>query len=195
MPTMNRSFALFPTAIGTLAIVWARQGIVGLALPAASETALRTGIVRRFPGGEEQKPAFGIDLAIRDISRLLAGEPVDLARIALDFTDVAEFDRQVYEIARSILPGETRTYGEVARTLGDVALSRQVGQALGRNPFPVVVPCHRVLAANGRTGGFSAPGGVATKLRILAIERARFGGNPSLFDAVGGLPLAVARSA
>jgi methylated-DNA-[protein]-cysteine S-methyltransferase len=195
MPTMNCSFALFPTAIGTLAIVWARQGVVGLALPAASETALRTGIVRRFPGGEEQKPAFGIDLAIRDISRLLAGEPVDLARIALDFTDVAEFDRQVYEIARSILPGETRTYGEVARTLGDVALSRQVGQALGRNPFPVVVPCHRVLAANGRTGGFSAPGGVATKFRILAIEKARFGGNPSLFDAVGGLPLAVARSA
>lgn len=190
---MNASFALFPTAIGTLAIVWGRQGIAGLRLPESSDAALRRHILRRFPDAQEERPLPGIDLAIRDIRRLLDGEPIDLSRIALDMADLPAFDRQVYEIARAIPPGETRTYGEVARGMGDVALSRQIGQSLGRNPFPVVVPCHRVLAANGRTGGFSAPGGVVTKIRMLAIERARFGTTPSLFDAVGGLPLAVAR--
>jgi methylated-DNA-[protein]-cysteine S-methyltransferase len=149
--------------------------------------------LRRFAEAREERPLPGIDLAIRDIRRLLDGEPADLSRIALDMTGLSDFDRQVYVVAREIPPGETRTYGEIARQLGDVALSREIGQSLGRNPFPVVVPCHRVLAANGRTGGFSAPGGVATKLKILAVERARFGATPSLFDAAGGLPLAVAR--
>jgi methylated-DNA-[protein]-cysteine S-methyltransferase len=190
---MNHSFALFPTAIGTLAIVWGRQGIAGLRLPEASEAALRRHILRRFPEAREERPLPGIDLAIRDIQRLLDGTPVDLSRVALDMTNLPEFDRRVYELARAIAPGETRTYGEIAREIGDVSLARRVGQALGRNPFPVVVPCHRVLAANGATGGFSAPGGVTTKLRILAIERARTNPAPSLFDAVGGLPVAVAR--
>jgi methylated-DNA-[protein]-cysteine S-methyltransferase len=85
------------------------------------------------------------------------------------------------------------TYGAIARRLGDVTLSRAVGQALGQNPFPIVVPCHRVLAANGKTGGFSARGGVATKMRMLSIERARTGAAPTLFDTIGGLPLAAAR--
>ena len=91
-------------------------------------------------------------------------------------------------MARSIPPGQTLTYGEIADRLGDRRPAREVGQALGRNPFPIVVPCHRVLAADGRTGGFSAPGGVETKLRMLAIERAQPGGAPALFD---DLPLAV----
>jgi methylated-DNA-[protein]-cysteine S-methyltransferase len=193
MPTMNHSFAVFQTAIGALAIIWGRQGIAGLQLPETDETALRQRLARRFPDAVEERPLPGIDLAIRDIRRLLDGEPTDLSRIALDMTGIPEFDRRLYELARRIAPGETRTYGDLARQLGDVALARQIGQSLGRNPFPVVVPCHRVLAANGRTGGFSAPGGVRTKLRILAIEKARFGGIPSLFDAVGGLPLRMAR--
>jgi methylated-DNA-[protein]-cysteine S-methyltransferase len=190
---MNRSFALFQTAIGALAVVWGRQGIAGLRLPEVDEATLRRRILRRYPDAAEERPLPGIDLAIRDMRRLLDGEPVDLSRIALDFTGIPDFDQRVYAIARAIPPGETRTYGEIARQLGDISLSREVGQSLGRNPFPVVVPCHRVLAANGRTGGFSAPAGVTTKLRMLAIERARFGAAPSLFDAVGGLPLAVAR--
>ena len=190
---MNPSFALFPSAIGTLAVVWSRTGLGAIRLPEANEILLRRHIARRFPGAVEERPLPGIDLAIRDICRLLAGESVDLTRVTLDMAEVPEFDRTVLALARTILPGETRTYGDLARQLGDVALARRVGQALGRNPFPVVVPCHRVLAANGRTGGFSAPGGVATKMRILAIERARFNGAPSLFDALGGLPLATAR--
>ncbi len=130
---------------------------------------------------------------MRDIGRLLAGERTDLTRIALDMADVPEFHSAVYGVARTIPPGETLTYGEVAARLGDPGAARAVGQALGQNPFAIVVPCHRVLAANGRSGGFSAAGGVATKLRILSIERARTGGEPSLFDAHGGLPLAAAR--
>jgi methylated-DNA-[protein]-cysteine S-methyltransferase len=189
-----RAFAIFDTAIGPCAIAWGTRGIVWLRLPHNDEHALRLSAFRRFPEAAESLPPPGIDLAIRDIVRLLAGEPADLARIDLDMSEVPEFNRQVYAIARQIRPGETMTYGEIARRLGDVALSRAVGQALGQNPFPIVVPCHRVLAANGKTGGFSARGGVATKMRMLSIERARIGsGAPTLFDAVGGLPLAASR--
>ena len=97
-------------------------------------------------------------------------------------TDVPEFHRNVYAIARTIAPGDTLTYGDIAKRLGGVELSRDVGQALGRNPCPIVVPCHRVLAAGGKPGGFSANGGVATKLKMLAIEGAKVNYTPSLFD-------------
>jgi methylated-DNA-[protein]-cysteine S-methyltransferase len=104
---------------------------------------------------------------------LLAGESRDLTDIPLDFDDrVPEFHRRVYDVARTIKPGMTLTYGAIAARLGEPDAARAIGQALGRNPIPIIVPCHRVLAANG-TGGFSAPGGTATKLRLLAIEGAR----------------------
>jgi methylated-DNA-[protein]-cysteine S-methyltransferase len=93
-----------------------------------------------------------------------------------------EFDRRVYEVARGIAPGATLSYGEIAARLGERGLARDVGQALGRNPFPIIVPCHRVLAAGGKAGGFSANGGVTTKLRLLTIERARTSDAPTLFD-------------
>jgi methylated-DNA-[protein]-cysteine S-methyltransferase len=95
---------------------------------------------------------------------------------------VPEFHRRVYAIAQTIPPGATMTYGEVATKLGDRMLAQQVGQALGKNPFPIIVPCHRVLAASGATGGFSAPGGITTKLRMLSIEGARTSDQPMLFD-------------
>lgn len=106
----------------------------------------------------------------------------------IDDREIPDFNRRVYAIARQIPPGRTMTYGEIAQRLGDKALARAVGQAMGENPTPIVMPCHRVLAASGKTGGFSAPGGVATKLRLLTIERAQPGG-PTLFD---DLPLAAA---
>ena len=121
---------------------------------------------------------------MRDIVALLRGKPnapADLSHIALDMEGVPPFHRRVYELARGIAPGTTLTYGEIATCLGDPGSARAVGQALGHNPFAPVVPCHRVLAAGGRSGGFSANGGVATKLRMLQIERASFGG-PGLFD-------------
>lgn len=192
---MTHAFALFSTPIGTCAILWGKRGITGLHLPQTDERATLERVLRRFPEAMETRPPPGIDLAIRDILRLLRGEAADLSRISLDMTGVPEFNQQVYEIARAIAPGQTLTYGEIAARLGDPGAARAVGAALGANPFAIIVPCHRVLAANGKAGGFSATGGVTTKLRILSIERAKTGDTPSLFDAHGGLPLAVARRA
>ena len=101
---------------------------------------------------------------------------------------VPEFERRVYEVARRIPPGATLTYGEIAARLGDKLLARDVGQALGRNPFPIVIPCHRVLAAGGKTGGFSARGGVATKMKMLQIEGAITSDEPLLFDSLPVAP-------
>ena len=103
---------------------------------------------------------------------LLDGQPSDLSGVQLDMARVPAFDQQVYAVARTIPVGETVSYGQIARRLGDPGLARDVGQALARNPFPIVVPCHRVIAAGGRLGGFSARGGLATKQRLLSIERA-----------------------
>ena len=192
---MIRGFALFATAIGPCAIAWGRGGIASVLLPYGDEAATRTRVVRKFPEALESLPPPGIDLAIRDIARLLAGEATDLSRITLDMAGVPEFNRRVYEIARTILPGETVTYGEIATRMGEPGAARAVGAALGANPFAIVVPCHRVLAGNGKTGGFSARGGVTTKLRMLTIERARTSTEPSLFDRSGGLPLAARGSA
>ncbi|HVZ12831.1 MAG TPA: methylated-DNA--[protein]-cysteine S-methyltransferase [Bauldia sp.] len=186
-----RAFALFETAIGSMAIAWGSRGVVAVRLPEADAMALRARMVRRFPDAREELAPPGVDLAVRDMTRLIAGERVDLCRIAIDMADVPEFNARVYAAARAIPPGETRTYGEVAEAIGDRTAARAVGAALGANPFPVIVPCHRVLAANGRSGGFSARGGVATKMRLLAIEQARIGSSPTLFDEFGGLPLAV----
>src|SRR5262249_5102411 len=116
------------------------------------------------------------------IVALLGGERSDLSTAVLDMEPVEPFERRVYEIARTIGPGATLPYGEIATRLGDAALARDVGQALGHNPFPLIVPCHRVLGAGGKAGGFSANGGVTTKLRLLSIERARTSEQPTLFD-------------
>jgi methylated-DNA-[protein]-cysteine S-methyltransferase len=112
---------------------------------------------------------------------MMQGERRDFDYAALDLEGAPEFYRKVWDVARMIPHGQTLTYGEIAVRLGDKLLSRDVGTALGKNPCPIVVPCHRVLAANGKAGGFSAPGGVDTKLKMLSIERARPGG-PTLFD-------------
>ena len=121
---------------------------------------------------------------IGGVQALLHGEPRDLREVPLDMARLTPFQRRVYALARTIAPGQTRTYGELALELGDVGLSRAVGQALGHNPFAPVVPCHRVLAAGLRAGGFSAQGGATTKLRMLAIEGVWLGGTRPLFDSV-----------
>jgi methylated-DNA-[protein]-cysteine S-methyltransferase len=121
---------------------------------------------------------------------LIAGEPRNLTDIVIDDAGTPEFNRRVYAIVRAIPSGQTMTYGEVATRLGDPLLARDVGKAMGENPTPIVMPCHRVLAAGGKTGGFSAPGGVITKLQLLTIEGAQPGG-PTLFDR---LPLEKAPS-
>jgi methylated-DNA-[protein]-cysteine S-methyltransferase len=179
---VTQSFTLFETAIGRCGIAWGERGITGVQLPEASELKTRTRLLRRFPGVSEASPPPAVQTAIDRIIALLRGDAADLSVVAIDLAGIAEFDRRVYEVARAISPGATLTYGDIATRLGDRSLARDVGQALGRNPYPLIVPCHRVLAAGGKTGGFSANGGVATKLRLLSIEGARIGSEPTLFD-------------
>jgi len=184
------SFSLFETAIGTCGIVWTSRGIAGVQIHNADERATRASLLRRFAGAQESAPTAQVQRAIDGIVALLRGEPSDLSGVTIDADDLPEFNRKVYDIARTIPAGATLTYGEIAERLGDKQLAREVGQALGQNPIPLIVPCHRVLAAGGKTGGFSAPGGVVSKLRLLTIEGAQPNG-PTLFDH---LPLAAKRS-
>ena len=163
--------------------------MVGVQLPEASEAKTQARMRRRFPEARESSPPAPVQRAIEGIVALLHGEAIDLAAVALDMEGVPPFDRRVYEVARTIAPGATLAYGDIAARLGAPGEARAVGQALGHNPFPIVVPCHRVLAAGGKLGGFSANGGIATKLRLLSIERARTSAAPMLFE---DLPLVVA---
>jgi methylated-DNA-[protein]-cysteine S-methyltransferase len=181
---MNPSgFALFDTILGRCGVAWGERGISGVQLPQPNDAQTLTRLFQRS-GGElpEVVPPPEIAHAIEGMTALLAGEKVALEDVALDMSQVPAFNRGVYEIARTIPPGTTLTYGDIAKQLGGVELSRDVGQALGQNPFPIVVPCHRVLAAGGKPGGFSANGGVETKLKMLAIEGAYVNHTPSLFD-------------
>jgi methylated-DNA-[protein]-cysteine S-methyltransferase len=139
-------------------------------------------VLSRWPDAREEPPPPAVQHAVDGVIALLSGAAVDLSVVPLDMERVPAFDRRVYEVARTIPPGKTLTYGDIAARLGDPGAAREVGQALGRNPFAVIVPCHRVVAAGGKTGGFSATGGVTTKLRLLEIERARLGSEPTLFD-------------
>jgi len=164
-------YTLFRTAIGACGIAWGARGVVAVQLPEASESATLARLLRAH-GGAARRPAFELKQTIDDIVALLAGQPRDLRYVRLDLAQVPPFHRSVYTIVREIPPGQTRSYGEVAALCGDRHAARAVGQAMARNPFPIVVPCHRVLAAGGRSGGFSARGGVHTKLRLLAIEGA-----------------------
>ena len=178
----DQSFTMFDTAIGRCAIAWGPRGINAVQLPMGSEDKTRARIRQRYGDIPETAPTAEVQSAIAGIVELLAGKPNDLTDVVLDLDGVPEFNRGVYDIARSIPPGKTLTYGDIAKRLGGVELSRDVGQALGRNPCPIVVPCHRVLAAGGKPGGFSANGGVATKLKMLAIEGAVVNHTPNLFD-------------
>ncbi len=177
-----RGFTLFETAIGRCGIAWGEGGIVGVQLPEGRDLATRARVLERFPGVREAPPPPTVRRAVHGITGLLRGEATDLSTVALDMEGVPPFHRRVYEVARAIAPGATLSYGEVAARLGAPGSARAVGQALGRNPFAIVVPCHRVLAAGGKVGGFSANGGITTKLRLLAIE-----GAPAAFDGDGAL--------
>jgi methylated-DNA-[protein]-cysteine S-methyltransferase len=170
---MAMDFCLFNTPIGVSGVAWSARGIAGVQLPEPDPARVRARLRRRFPGGHETTPPAEIRQAIEHITALLRGEPTDLTSVQLDMDGVPPFARQVYEVARTIPAGETLSYGAIATRLGEPRLAREVGQALARNPFPIVVPCHRVLAAGGKLGGFSARGGVATKQRLLSIEGAR----------------------
>jgi len=177
----DTGYALFDTAIGRCGIAWNARGIVATCLAEPDARRARARLTRRCPGGEERTPPAEVQRVIDRVVALLRGEADDLTDVALDMAGVPEFNARIYAIIRAVPPGETITYGEIAKRLGD-ADARDVGQAMGQNPFPPIVPCHRVVAAGQKRGGFSAPGGVATKLRMLAIEGAQVDGTLPLFD-------------
>lgn len=179
---------LFPTAIGACCIAWRQDVVIATHLPEATEAETWQRLAGRAGPIVEAVPPPAIAGAIAAVTALMQGERVHLATIALDMASLDPFRQAVYAAARAIPPGETRTYGQIADQLGGRQMSQAVGKALGQNPFPIIVPCHRVMGADGRLTGFSATGGVNTKLRMLAIERAVIGETPSLF---GDLPLAI----
>lgn len=181
MPSTVR-FTRFATALGECALAWNEAGLTGVWLPEPRAGGLKRKIEVGQPMPIESPPTAEIAEAIDAIQRQLAGEPVDLRAVRLDWSAVPEFARGVYAVAREVAPGRVVTYGWIARAFGGEGDARAVGQALGANPFPIVVPCHRVIASDGRLGGFSAPGGTTTKQRLLAIEQAKPDGPPGLFD-------------
>jgi methylated-DNA-[protein]-cysteine S-methyltransferase len=187
----THGFALFDTPIGRCGIAWGESRVVGVQLSERDELKTRARLLERCSPAQEALPPPDVRRAIDAIVALLRGEASDLSTVALDMDRVEEFDRRVYEIARAIPAGATLSYGDIAARLGDRALAREVGQALGRNPFPIIVPCHRVLAAGGKAGGFSANGGITTKLRLLTIENARTSGAPTLFEGDAAFGFAV----
>lgn len=175
-------FVLFDTIIGRCGVAWGDRGLIGLQLPESSPGAAWAKLRKRFPDAVEDEPTAEIEAVIERIRGLLAGGRDDLADIPLHLDGQPAFNLRVYEIARAITPGETSTYGEVAKAMGEPGAARAVGKALGENPWPIVVPCHRVLGASGNMGGFSAPGGAETKARLLTLEKARTDAVPTLFD-------------
>jgi len=176
------SFTLFETALGTVGILWSERGIRGVILPEPTAEKTRQRIGRRFPKARQDSPPPSIAQAIGAIVALLASGAGDLSGIAVDLEGVPRADRDLYSVIRALGPGETLTYGQIAERLGGAWSARDVGAAMGRNPVPVIVPCHRVVAANGKLGGFSAPGGNETKRRMLAIEQAVPKGRTDLFS-------------
>lgn len=168
----SAGLAKFATPIGACAIAWGPSGILGVQLPGASELGALARLQKRYPFAEEAEPLPEIAHIIVRIAAFLDGVRDDFSDLPYDFGQVTEFEAAVYRETLAIPAGETSTYGAIAVKLGDLGHSRAVGQALGHNPWPIVIPCHRVTGADGKMGGFSAPGGRETKLKLLEIEGA-----------------------
>ena len=165
-----QGLALFDTPIGRCGISWSARGVSGLQFPGADAEATRSELARRFPEARSIEPPAFVTAAIAAIVALLEGADDDLTSIPLDPDHIPPFNQRVYDVTRAIPPGETLTYGEIAAAIGEPGAARAIGRALGENPYPIIIPCHRVLAAGGKMGGFSGTGGIVTKRRILAIE-------------------------
>jgi methylated-DNA-[protein]-cysteine S-methyltransferase len=173
---------IFDTAIGPCGVAWTARGLVGVQLPEKDGAATERRLAAKAASAGAAEPPPSVAAVVADIKRYLAGEPVDFSNVAVDLSNLDPFRQRLYETMRSLPWGRTTTYGELARQLGstDWEGARDVGEAMGRNPVPVVIPCHRVLAAGGKLGGFSAHGGAKTKAKLLALEGVHLDGGPRL---------------
>ena len=164
-------YHLFQTAHGFAALAWNARGVTSFRLPAPTAEESRRALLRRLPDASEMEPSADVAGLIQSIVRYFEGERSDFAGVPLDLGRQEPLYAKIYDLVRRLGWGETTTYGEIARTLGEgPEVARDVGQAMARNPIPLIVPCHRVLAAGGRIGGFSAPGGSNAKGRMLELE-------------------------
>jgi methylated-DNA-[protein]-cysteine S-methyltransferase len=163
---------VFDTTIGPCGVAWTERGLVGLQVHDATLAVTERRLVARTASAGAAEPPPSVATVVADLKRYFAGDPVDFSAVAIDLSGLDPFRRELYEAMRSLAWGETTTYGELARRLGssDWEGARKVGDAMGRNPVPVVIPCHRVLAAGGKIGGFSAPGGIKSKIKLLTLE-------------------------
>ena len=187
----GRGYTIFDTVIGRCGVAWGDLGIIGVQLPEAREIETRRRLFKLYPEAREQRPPLNIEIAIEGITALLRGQVSDLSDIALDMTGIPAFNQRVYEFTRSIPRGETRTYGEVATRLRASGASHSVAQAIAKNPFMVIVPCHRVLEAGSYADRISPNGGAISKRRLLSIEGAVSPSSKTLFDVL--LPVAPPR--
>lgn len=176
-------YAVFDTAIGPCGLAWGPAGITGVSLPESSAQQTLAGLAQRFPDATASSAPPSIARVIDRIVEVLAGGRDDLADVPLDLRGRSDFERRAYALARAVPPGSTTTYGEVAAAIANPGLARAVGRAMGGNPFPIIVPCHRVLGADGSIGGFSAHGGATTKRRMLLAEGVPEREGPALFAA------------
>jgi methylated-DNA-[protein]-cysteine S-methyltransferase len=187
----GRGYGVFDTGLGRCGIVWSDDGVVGVHLPEAREIETRRRLFQLYPDAREMRPPLNTEIAIEGIVALLRGWAANLAKVVLDMNGITTFNRRVYEIARTIPWGETRTYGEVASQLRASGAAHSVAQAIGRNPFMLIVPCHRVLEAGSYADKISPNGGSISKRRLLSIEGAISPGSKTLFDVL--LPVAPPR--
>lgn len=177
-------YSVFDTGIGRCGIAWGDQGIVSVHLPEAREIETRRRVLRQYPDARELRPPLNTEIAIEGIVALLRGQPSNLSDVTLDMHGITPFHRRVYEFARTIPRGETLTFTEFANRLRLPGAVHSVGQAITRNPFTIIVPCHRVLAAAGEADGVCANGGVVSKRRLLSLEGALSKSGPTLFDVL-----------
>ena len=185
---MAAQYALFDTPLGRCGIAWGPRGIAGLQLPEASESATRAKLLEKVGEAEPASPPPPVQKAIDGIDALMHGNASDLGAAPLDMSGIPPFHQRVYAAVRAIPPGASLSYGEVAAKAEAPGAARAVGQAMRRNPFSILVPCHRVFAAGGKIGGYSAYGGLATKLKLLSMEAAAAEGAAALFEGDGVLP-------
>jgi len=192
-PMVGRAYSVFDTALGRCGIAWGASGVVGVQLAGMREIETRGQLLRRFPDARETRPSLDIELAIDAIATMLRGQVCEPPDIELDLQGVPPFHRRVYDVLRSVPRGATITFGEIGARLGASAAIHSVSQAVTRNPFPVLVPCHRAVEARGDTAGAPGFGGIVTRYRLLSLEGALASRGPSLFDAL--LTFAPPRSA
>ena len=180
----GHGFTIFDTAVGRCGIAWGGLGIRGVQLPEARELETRGRMYRLYPEAREQRPPLNAEIAIEGIVALLRGDNADMSEVALDFSGMPYFNQRVYQYVRGIPRGETRTYEDVAGALRVQGATYSVAQAIGRNPFMIIVPCHRVLEAGNYADKLAPNGGVISKRRLLTIEGAHPTASKTLFEVL-----------